>query len=390
MPATLDSPSLSGWMDAIGQMDTPPVETPPVTPPAEKPAVPPVETPPTSPVEKPPEPPPVEKPVTPPVESDEDKWPRSAKDWEARKSKQNERLAAVQKERDAIKVERDSVKAEIEKLKQQGPSPELDSLKKERDELSERLRLVDVREHPKFKAYFDNKFNSQYELAKRIVGQESATAIVEALQMPEGISKEQRIEELTAGLSNMKQAQLGGVLTSLAQITQERDSEIANSKSNYEKFYQENEANAKKAAADRIQLVEKTFSEQVKRAQDPKEGMFLFQKRDGDDAWNKSVDDRVTVAKSLFAGTNKPEVLANASMYAASFPAVLQWAKEQHETVKKLEAQVKSLSAASPTVQGGDKKPADGAPKRVEIKKAMNPMEAASAWVNTIQPEWQR
>lgn len=322
-------------------------------------------------------------------EPPEEKWPRSAKDWDAFKSKRKEKEEALVKERDAIKTEKDALSKEIETLKKQGPSPELDGLKKERDALSERLRLVDVERHPKFQAYFENKTTAQLELAKRIVGTESAEAMVKALQMPDGSAKELQLEQLTSGLSMLKQSQLGSIITALDQIQSEKQQAINDAKTNYEEMTKSEKTKAIKQQQDQTAFVEKTFNDMLSKAQDTKEGSFLFQKRENDSAWNAEVDQRIAVAKQLFTGQSKPEQLAQASFYAAALPAMLQtYMKEKEASTKEIEslkAQVAKLTSANPNLANGERSNnGDMAHSRTPIKPGTSPGDVTRSWVKSF------
>lgn len=333
-----------------------------------------------------------EKKVEAPVKSEEtpeEKWPRSAKDWDAFKAKRKEKEDALTKERDAIKTERDAVKAEIETLKKQGPSPELDGLTKERDVLSERLRLVDVEKHPKFQTYFENKTSAQLELAKAIVGTENSEAMLKALKMPEGASKDYEIERLTAGLTAVKQGKLGSVLAALDQIQQEKAQAIADAKANYEEMTKAEKARFNRQQSDNAAFVNKTFADTTAKAMDAKEGLFVFQKKADDTAWNAEVDQRIEVAKQLFQGQNKPESLAQAALYASALPAVLKAYQSEKEAtgkeIESLKAQVAKLTAANPGVPTGEHRTnGDGQPQRTPVKPGTDPMTTTRSWVKDL------
>lgn len=323
------------------------------------------------------------------VEGDEEKWPRSSKDWSEFKAARKAKEDALVKERDGVKTELETVRKEVETLKKSGPSPELDGLKKERDELSEKLRLVAVEKHPKFQTYFDNKVNAQLDLAKRIVGEDKADRVVQALKLPEGAYKEAQLEELMGELGTMSQTRIGGVINSLAQITQERETEIANAKTSYEKITAEQAAKAEQTTKAQREQAEKMFSDAVTSAQDPKNGLAIFQKKDGDEKWNAEVQQRVDLAKNLLFGNFKPDQVAKASLYAAGFPSVLKWANEMGEENKKLQAQVKELSSASPRVSGGEAKPIEGDGAPIQHKAGIRPSEASANWTKGLMAAWQ-
>lgn len=356
---------------------------------AEKPATDIAPTPaptPTPPPEKAPEiKPPEIKPVpttVPPPENEEDKWPRSAKDWDAFKAKRKEREQQLSKERDEIKADRDRINGEIEKLKKSGPSPELDDLKKERDALSEQLRIVSVENHPKFKAYFENKTNAQIELAKRIVGAEKADKVSELLSLPDGAYKDAQVETFLAGLSGMQQSRFGSVLNSLSEIQSERHSEISRARENYEKMQNEQ----KQKADAQVQQYQKLFEDSIKQAQDTANGNPVYQTKAGDDVWNEGVNKRIEATKALLFGQTKPEQLVRAAMDAVAVPELLRQSAAQADTIKKLEAQVAELSKANPTVQGKQGEAGtDGSPVPIKLKPGTSPQEAVGSFIKGLQ-----
>jgi hypothetical protein len=321
--------------EAIAPATTPPnKEAPPVETPKAEPKK---ET--VAPKEQP-------KPAT---EDEEKKWPRNAKDWEAYKKADKERLESVQRERDEIKAERDRVKSEIEQLKKSGPSPELESLKKEKAELDEQLRLVAVQNHPKFKAYFDNKVGAQLELAKRIVGTEREKQIVDLLSAPDGPLRDKQLEELSETLNSLQQGRLAGVINNITQIQAERESEIAKARENYDQLQKQQQESTLKQQQD----FQRLFDSTIKLATDPKDGNPAFQKREGDDAWNTDVDQRLETAKTLLFGNPKPEVITKAALAAVAYPAVLKQLQSTIQENESLKGQLKELQTAAPKLQTG-------------------------------------
>lgn len=381
--------TVSNFIDSLSteaQAFSPKAEglTPPPTPEPPKP-----NPEPSKPDEKAKQPEPVKE-TEPQNEDGQDKWPRSAKDWEARKSKQAERQKAIEAERDAIKAERDAVKAEIETLKKQGPSPELEALKKERDELSDRLRLVAVTEHPKFKAYFENKTNAQIELAKRTVGTERAARVEEILKMAPSEHRDMQLEEFAADLTDFKRSQLGSVVMALSQIQQERETEVTKARDNY-KAMSESQEKAQTEARQKIQQQsEKSFNDKVNLAQDAKGGLFVFQKRDGDTEWNKGVDNRIEEAKRLMFGQGTPDLIAEAALRAVSLPVVLQTLIKRDEELSGLREQIKALSASAPTVKSGEQPKATPPSTTVQTNRNgahLRPMDASASFMQSIQSE---
>lgn len=313
----------------------------------------------------------------------EEKWPRTAKDWDAFKSARKQKEEVLTKEKETLATELANVRKEIETLRKQGPSPELDSLRKERDELDDRLKLVAVENHPKFKAYFENKTNAQIELAKRIVGPEKSDRVVEILKMTDSPYKNERMNELVLELNQMEVSRIGGVVNELAKLGQERESEIANARQSYETM-QKQQVEQSRALTDRQrQELAKGFDALVGQAREIKHSANVFQPREGDADWNKGVEERIAQAREIAFGANtKPEDLMRASLAYAALPKLMELGQAQEAELTSLREQVKKLSAAGPALKNGEVRPTE---TRVPVKPGTNPNTALASWMGDLK-----
>ena len=341
----------------LGVETTPPVATQP----AEKS---PVETP-VPPAEKPTTPPTTPAPATSaaPVEV---KIPRTAKDWDAYKIAERRRLEEKE-------TEIANVRKELEEARKAPPvaaiaddDPRILIHKKTADELSERLRLVDITQHPKFKEYYDSKVNAQVDLAKRIVGAENAEAVSALLKLPDNGYRQEKIDELVGTLSPIQQSRIGSVLNSLEEIEFERSNQIEQAKKDYVAYQEKTKTDSENKQKEAKTKAETMFSSVVSTLQNPKDkdGLFIFQKQEGDEEWNKGVQERLDYAKNLLFGNQQPEALMKAALHASALPGVVKAYQNLVEKVKGLEEQVKGMTAAQPslesraTKEGGEKVPA--------------------------------
>lgn len=380
--------SVTDWMGGLGKLEAPGTEPakpneeqvdhegaeqaiPPVKPAANtKPAE--AGTKPTDKLEQPV----AKKDDAPPEDLPADKWPRTAQEWKkfiaARDKGYQER---DEKHASAVK-ELESVRKEIEQVKKAGPSPELDSLKKERDELSERLRIADVTSHPKFKAYFENKTNAQIELAKRVVGTLNADRIVELLKAPDSTLRDRQIEELSAELSPLVQSRLGAIINQLADIDNEKQSEISKARESYDSIQAEKTNAAKQSQAQ----YEQDFEALVKEAQKGP----LFQTKEGDEAWNAGVKSRLDTARTLLFGNPGSDVVMKAAMAAVSLPAVIQGYQNLQSENEKLQAQIKELSSAQPKVQNQEAPKTGSTLTAPKVAIGNDPMQAAKDFMKYL------
>lgn len=332
-------------------------------------------------------------------EDGEDKLPKTGVDWDKFKAKRKEReqkLQAEIKARETKLTEYDTklktLETELNTVREKATAgnpesqAEVERLKKELEDYSQRLAVTEVTSHPKFVSYFKEKVDEQISLAKQIVGTEMADKVEQALKLPDGEYKELRIEEIFADLSPMQQSRFTLRLENLQSIERERQSEIAKAGESRAKL----QAEQKSSAERRTTEGKKLFVDVVKSMQDPKDGMVIYQLREGDEAWNTQVKDAITEAERLFFGhpDKKPADMIKATLNAAAFPVLLksyeQNMRVRDEKISKLEAQVKELSAAQPSTgkvaaaEGGSETPP-------RINRSMSPMEASAAWLKGLQ-----
>lgn len=224
---------------------------------------------------------------------------------------------------------------------------DLEALKRERDEYSEQLRMLDVERHPKFRAYYDAQVTAQVEKAKQIVGPERAGEIAEILALPESAWKAQRVNELIADLTPYQQTRLGATLDKLADISLEREGEIRKARENFAKIEAEKAAAAKAAEENTVRAFDKT----VETLDDT---WVMYKPREGDAEWNNGVKERMEFARAIYRGELEPQDLAKQALLAASVPTMLKAFEAQVQRAKALEDELKELRAASPKpTEGG-------------------------------------
>lgn len=337
---------------------------------------------------------------TPKPEEGEEQWPRTNPDWEKFKAKRKEREEALKKDittREATIAELQAAKKALEdqisSAATKDKDPAFERLKEENQALTERIMALDVTQDPRFTAYFENKTNAQFELAKRVVGADKADELVKALKMPDTEDlreiKEATIEEIMGNLSPIQQSRIGAVLNNLEGIRSERESEIAKARD----FKDKAKAKEEEARASFAKVQEKAFTDVLSKLQDEKSGSFFYREKAGDTEWNKGVKQRIDIAKALFSGKGvRPEDVVNAAFTAVAYPSLLASYKEdmklKDSEISKLQEQVKSLSAAQPN-KGTSGEGANGAePPGLTLKPGMSPSEATAAFAKSIAGGW--
>lgn len=227
------------------------------------------------------------------------------------------------------------------------------SLQDERQELFNQLRMANVERLPQFRDYFNNLYGEQITMAKEIVGKEKEELVSQLLKSDKSAGRTQQFRELCAELDPFDANRLANVVSAYDAITAKRAQAIKVEADNYEKFQASEKLKTENTTKERKAAAEKLFSDMVTSVADKEKGMYVFQKQDGKDDWNKGVDDRVAYAKSLLFGEHKPEVMLQAAFNAAALPALIQASIADKNRIKELEEQVKGMTAAQPVLETG-------------------------------------
>lgn len=221
-------------------------------------------------------------------------------------------------------------------------SPEIVKLRQEHEEQSKRLQILDVTKHPKFVAYFDGKVAGVRAQAEQYFGAE-APKIMEVLEAPPSRARNQALAELLPDLDDMERQQLGVIALKSDEIKLERQTEIARAGTLAQQM---KERQAADQAGYRKQLESKFDSALT----ESRKTYRLFQPKEGDEEWNNGIPVLEARAKQIFSGLNTPEEAAQAAVFAAMAPRQIEYIAAQDSYIQKLEAQIKSLQSATPTI----------------------------------------
>jgi hypothetical protein len=316
-----------------------------------------------------------------PAEPDADKWPRKADDWKQFREARDRGF----KERDE-KIS--TLSKQIEELNtrtaEATTGKELESLRKERDELSDKIAMLNVVEHPKFKAYYDGKRQEQIAVAKSVLG-DKAVEFEQLMAMPDGVFKDQQLEAMVADLGPISQGRVGAILNNITTLEAEKQSQIANWKQNRDAMQIEEEKQKQATLAKQQETTRQLtaeFDAAMLKVQDKTEGLAAFQKR-GDPEWDAAVDNRIEYAKVLFSGKVDKAGAFQAILNAASFDGVASQALALQQEVVRLNGVIKSMQAANPTINPGGSSGAVSSED--ELKPGMRPDALTGAFFKNLQ-----
>lgn len=260
----------------------------------------------------------------------------TANDWDALKAKHAEEVAALRKEYEGKAAVGDVTK-----------HPEFAKLKQQHDEYLDALKQVAVERDPEFKARYEPRREAVLGKIKQVSG--GASAKIEAiLKLPPGEFRDSALEQALETFQPTTKATLMGHLQVLAMVDAERDADLAGRKALYETNQQQFATQQQQAARERESKLTAALDKQIAAWGDSEEGHPLLQKRDGDDKWNRQVEKRVALARSIFAGETDAATLAQASLKAAAHDAALQMAFEATQEVQRLTEQLAKFHGLQP------------------------------------------
>lgn len=247
-----------------------------------------------------------------------------------------------------IKAERDSKMRELEDLRKTVDPDLPEKLKKseaDREELSSRLKLLDIERHPDFIKKYDDRITTVETSVKSLVGTDG-DKLVSLLKSPRSEFRDHQIDEIVETLTPAKKATLGSWLVRYEEINSEKAGEIDQAKKNYAEVaarYKAQQTEGTKEAINRSSQVWDSVVESAKELE-------VFNSKEGDDAWNTELTQRRELAKQIFSGKNSEEDLAKAALWAAAAPKYRELLFAQMELNTRLQDQVNKLSSSGPSV----------------------------------------
>jgi len=258
-----------------------------------------------------------------------------------KKSRSADDFKLLKTQRDTAKSELEHLRAEVTDLKRQAESSDVESLRQERDDLSSRLKAASIERHPEFRKFYTQKLEGVISRAKSTAG-EHGERMEQILKMDNSTYRDQQMEELFSELPTSKQATLGALIAQADEVRAEKQSQLEDADSTYEQLMstQNNQHD---------QMVEKSrkvFESVAERAS----ALEVYQKKEGDDAWNSEVDARREMARNAFLGQSSEEELAMIALWGPAGEKYRELLGVQIELNQRLQKQLDGLQGATPSV----------------------------------------
>jgi hypothetical protein len=154
-------------------------------------------------------------------------------------------------------------------------------------------------------------------------------------------------------MSAFRRQQIADLLSRWDQVAEERDRMTTRGRETLAEYLNEQQAAQESARAKFLRESAQVFEDQLALAV-PK--LEVYNRIEGNDAWNKSADALKTVARRLYDGNVSREMVAQAAILAPAAIAYQQLLRTAYGQIEELKGQVAKLRGVQPEVRdtGGD------------------------------------
>jgi len=264
---------------------------------------------------------------------------------------------AWKEQREAIKAEKkraDELAAKVAELEKQKIDPtELERIRKVNEEYERELQVVRVEATQEYKEAVLVPLSKVQESVTGLATKYdiSPKDLFESLADPEG----DKITDLAAGMNDRDRFRLYEMADQFSKVRTIRDRVVNNAQLALEKINEHREEQAKvqmeegsKAYSQAIETIGKTITE----------ASPIFKRVEGNDEWNKQLDDAEAFARNAQLQSPDPAIRAGIAWRAALSPMLFNQVTKLYSELKEAQSQLAKYTSAKPKA-GGGASPAD-------------------------------
>lgn len=227
---------------------------------------------------------------------------------------------------------------------------ELETARKERDELSRHLKGAFYKHSPEFTEKFSGRRKAILDMAGATLPKELADQAKSLFSMPPGDPRDNLLEQLADG-KLARAASLSSILMQLDGLALDQQREEADADKRYDQYISERRAQAEATQKARQEQFDATFNAALNRIQDKANGIDLYYPKS--DAKEESErQEAIGLAKRAWSGAMNPEELATLQLWGARFPALLTQNAKLRAGLDAALAKIKKLEGSTPGVGG--------------------------------------
>lgn len=264
--------------------------------------------------------------------------------WEA-----EQKARKIEQEREATAASLKKQLAELEARaaeKKDIPAPD-EALKKRLEELEELVSKTAISEDPRFKAKYDAPVEANLQKIKELAPADAADELAALAVMPKSKKVEERILELMDGLTDLQKRRIESVIVKIEETMAEKADRLKRWKE--DKVHVEAEEIRKRETQQaELEVKRKVAWSNAMNALTSDNGLEVFRKLDGNDAWNAKVDARLAQVQQQLASELPPERVVEMAARSLAADEYRKMFLAQRVLVSKLSQELAALKQAQP------------------------------------------
>lgn len=279
------------------------------------------------------------------LKAERDEWQKKAAEHETAVKTHAEKVAAIEREYTEFKTKA-AIKPE-----------DIEALRKERDEYSTKLERLALAETPRFKQYYEGKFEAAVVQATDAVGKEKADQVRHLLEAPRMPWRKQQLNELIEAMeSKVDQLQLLDAVNRYDAARDERAKQLEDHKNGLREL-QAVETKQQQEKAEQDVAQRKAVMEQLLKQASEKLEAF---KPSDDAVHNALVEQNKQVVEKFIHGKLDPETLWSLPTWAMQGQYLQNAVKEKDAKITELTEALKKYQAAAPALEGSGEAKSSG------------------------------
>lgn len=217
---------------------------------------------------------------------------------------------------------------------------QLEALKKQNAELDEIVKRTAIEHHPKFKAHYDDGKEQLISTAKDIVGEKLAKDVEKLLRNP----SDEAFDKLQEEIGSFNAAQVAAIASQIKKLDTERAHELKNSKAAYSEVMKRQQEQAQEQQERHVKQLESAAEKAIKGAAQE----IVFREAEGEDDWNKGVQERLQNIRNIVKDDLNPTDKAQLAMQAMAGHKYRELFHAQVQVIRALKNELKGMKAAEP------------------------------------------
>lgn len=253
--------------------------------------------------------------------------------------------------RDQLKAEVATLKEQLQKAQTAGASEEitkrLESLQRERDDLTSKFEQVAFERSPRFEAQFKPRIEAAVSLAKDAVGHEHATKIEQLLAMPSSEFRNRQLRDIAKELQDDPLAigRLSNAIGEIDKVNAEKQAYAQRGSETWRQWQEEDKSVRLQRTVQEKHRAQALFDQELQQWR----GFELLKSKDGDANHNSEVERRISQAREIFSGEYDEPDKAKASLWAALGPDLASELLKSQKAYSALQKELNSMRKSSPT-----------------------------------------